>query len=283
MNYYERHLGDYARDAGYLSMLEHGAYNLIMDRYYVTEVGIPDEEKYRIARAQTKDEKKAVDSVLKDFFTLNDGVWTKGRIEEEITKAQTKIKAAQVNGKKGGRPKGNPQQTQEEPSGLSVGLETETQVKAHQTPDTRHQNELTNSSETGKIVEPTLAATVCKSLKDLGYIDINPSHPKLQAMLEAGATLDEFVNAAKIAKPGNKKFTYLIGTVEGMRKQAALENVTQGNFAEAAAAKAWRKTDDGIVAKAKELKIGTAGLNKFQLIEKIEAKLEQNERQEKAA
>ena len=36
MNYYERHLGDYARDTGHLSMLEHGAYSLLLDRYYAT-------------------------------------------------------------------------------------------------------------------------------------------------------------------------------------------------------------------------------------------------------
>jgi uncharacterized protein YdaU (DUF1376 family) len=33
VNYYERHLGDYAKDAGHLSMLEHGAYSLLLDRY----------------------------------------------------------------------------------------------------------------------------------------------------------------------------------------------------------------------------------------------------------
>lgn len=26
MNYYERHLGDYARDTGHLSIMEHGVY-----------------------------------------------------------------------------------------------------------------------------------------------------------------------------------------------------------------------------------------------------------------
>ena len=29
VNYWERHIGDYARDAGHLSMLEHGAYTLV--------------------------------------------------------------------------------------------------------------------------------------------------------------------------------------------------------------------------------------------------------------
>ena len=86
MNYYERHLGDYAKDTLHLSMLEHGAYTLLMDRYYSTEHGIPAEQVYRVALARSKDEKAAVDTILAEFFTINDGVFIKGRIEEEIEK-----------------------------------------------------------------------------------------------------------------------------------------------------------------------------------------------------
>lgn len=86
MNYYERHLGDYARDAGHLTLLEHGVYTLLLDRYYTTEQGIPADQAHRICRARTRDEKQAVDAVLADFFTLTDGVWVNGRAELEIEK-----------------------------------------------------------------------------------------------------------------------------------------------------------------------------------------------------
>lgn len=135
MNYFERHLGDYARDAGHLSMLEHGAYTLLLDRYYTTEQGIPEDQAHRVCRARTRDEKEAVDAVLREFFTLVDGVWTNGRAEREITKMQAKVKAAQENGRRGGRPR----QTQKEPTGLSAGSDSVTQQKAPQTPDTKHQ------------------------------------------------------------------------------------------------------------------------------------------------
>lgn len=143
MNYYERHLGDYAKDTAHLSMLEHGAYSLLLDRYYGTEGGIPATQAHRVARARSKEEKQAVDDVLAEFFSLSDGVWINQRAEEEIAKAHVKISAAQENGRKGGRPKkhvpGSETETQTKPSGLFVGSETETQTKAHQTPDTRHQ------------------------------------------------------------------------------------------------------------------------------------------------
>lgn len=135
MNYYERHLGDYAKDTAHLTMLEHGAYSLLLDRYYSTEVGIPQEQAHRVARARTKDEKQAVDTVLAEFFTLVDGAWINRRCDEEIEKARVRIAAAQENGKKGGRPK-KPKETQEKPGGFSVGSDSETQQKAHQTPDT---------------------------------------------------------------------------------------------------------------------------------------------------
>lgn len=134
MNYYERHLGDYARDAGHLSMLEHGAYTLLLDRYYSTEQPIPADQVYRVARAHSAAEKKAVDSVLHEFFVLDNGVWTKGRVQEEIVKAQAKIEAARTNGVKGGRPKQNPTVTQEKPTGLSLGSISVTQQKALQSP-----------------------------------------------------------------------------------------------------------------------------------------------------
>lgn len=88
MNYYERHLGDYARDAGHLSMLEHGAYTLLLDRYYATEAGIPADQVYRVARAKLKEEREAVELVLEEFFDLVDGVWTHGRCEEVIRRYQ---------------------------------------------------------------------------------------------------------------------------------------------------------------------------------------------------
>lgn len=86
MNYYEHHLGDYAKDTAHLSMLEHGAYRMLLDRYYGTEVGIPESQAHRICRAKSRDEKAAVDAVLEEFFILEDGVWKNNRADSEIKK-----------------------------------------------------------------------------------------------------------------------------------------------------------------------------------------------------
>jgi len=135
VNYYERHLGDYAKDTAHLSMIEHGAYTLLLDRYYGTEEPIPAEQTYRVARAHTKEERAAVDTVLREFFILQETHWVHGRCQEEIEKAHKRITAARTNGVKGGRPKPNPEQTQQEPTGLSLGSVSVTQTKALQSPD----------------------------------------------------------------------------------------------------------------------------------------------------
>lgn len=161
MNYYERHLGDYAKDTGHLSLLEHGVYTLLLDRYYATERGLPADQVYRLARARTDDERAAVDVVLGEFFVMSGNLWVNGRVEEELEKARGRIASARENGKKGGRPaktarkepEGNPAVTQEKPSGFPLGSENETGLKAHQAPP----NHLSNKRRSKSTVQPAAA------------------------------------------------------------------------------------------------------------------------------
>lgn len=101
MNYYERHLGDYAKDTGHLTMLEHGAYTLLLDFYYASEKPIPAERAYKVARASSKDERSAVDAVLAEFFTRIDGAWHQKRCDKHI--AQFQAKPSQEEKREGAR------------------------------------------------------------------------------------------------------------------------------------------------------------------------------------
>ena len=93
MNYYKRHMGDYARDAGHLSALEHGIYGLLMDWYYVNEQPIPDTKAHRLARSSRED----VLPILQEFFTLIDGAWRHSRIDREIAAYHAKSKKARAS------------------------------------------------------------------------------------------------------------------------------------------------------------------------------------------
>lgn len=216
MNYYERHLGDYSKDTAHLTMIEHGAYGLLLDRYYGTEAGIPADQVHRIARARTKEEKQAVDVVLAEFFQLIDGLWINKRAEEEITKAHVKISAAKENGKKGGRPKGkktgSENETQQKPTGLFPGSENETQQKAHQVPDTslHTPEEQVASVDQPPEAEPppanaTRVGALCKQLRAIG-IDAAPHMPVWADLLDRFND-EQIIAVAEIAKerkPGER-------------------------------------------------------------------------------
>jgi len=136
MNYYERHLGDYARDTGHLSLIEHGVYTLLLDRYYATEKPIPSNQAYRMARARTRAEKRAVDAVLEEYFILQDGLYHNARADAEIERKNIRSTANQENGKKGGRPKtkDEPKDTPEETKGKPEENPEETQEKPNWNP-----------------------------------------------------------------------------------------------------------------------------------------------------
>jgi uncharacterized protein YdaU (DUF1376 family) len=68
MIYYQRNLGDYAAEAGYLSALEHGVYTLLLDWYHKNERAIPRELVYPISKAISRAEKNAATKVLNTFF-----------------------------------------------------------------------------------------------------------------------------------------------------------------------------------------------------------------------
>lgn len=86
MHYYKRNIGDYAKKAGRLSMLEHGAYTLLIDACYDRERFPSKEEAMEWCWARTPDEIAAVEFVLSRFFTLEDGTYTQERIADELAK-----------------------------------------------------------------------------------------------------------------------------------------------------------------------------------------------------
>lgn len=86
MNFYPHHIGDYSKDTSHLSMVEDGAYRRLMDRCYATEKPLPldPREIYRVARANTATERKAVDAVLAEFFCKEDDGYHQKRCDEEL-------------------------------------------------------------------------------------------------------------------------------------------------------------------------------------------------------
>jgi uncharacterized protein YdaU (DUF1376 family) len=71
--FYRFFTGDYLRDAGHLSLLEHGCYRRLIDLYMITGGPIPFDmpRLYRLLHATSKEEQGAVQQVIDEFFRMD--------------------------------------------------------------------------------------------------------------------------------------------------------------------------------------------------------------------
>ena len=126
MHYYSRNIGDYHRDAGFLTPLQHGFYTLLMDWYFAQEKPIPDATAHMIARG-TREE---VEQLLTMFFTREGDVWRHKRIDKEIATYHARGDLSRENGKKGGRPPGSgKKKTQPKPGDNPAGTKPVSKAK----------------------------------------------------------------------------------------------------------------------------------------------------------
>lgn len=97
MNYYEHHIGDYAEATAHLSFVEDAAYARCIRKYYASESPLPADVKavQRLVGARTREEKAAVDTILREFFTLLEDGWHNARCDEEIARYLEKRSKAQ--------------------------------------------------------------------------------------------------------------------------------------------------------------------------------------------
>lgn len=229
MIYYRRYLGDYSKKTSRLSMLEHGAYSMMLDAYYLEEapLPLPVDKVYEICKAFSKEAREAVDAVLAKYFTKQRDGWHNKRADEEIHAAQQ----ARGNGAKGGRPKTRRQ------TGDVTGSETghitgEGGPEGNRNGTTVQPSSLSafqpsNHPPSGVVGEVTPEAgnqrgVMAAALRNLGVTQVTPSHPLVVGWVEAGVPirlLQDAVTEARDQKPAPEPIPvkYLAPIVERLR------------------------------------------------------------------
>jgi uncharacterized protein YdaU (DUF1376 family) len=91
--WYARHYKDYQQDTSHLSILEHGAYTLLLDLYYLSGKPLMADAMAlaRQVRCLLPEERLAMESVLHQFFVLEEDGWHNKRADEEIAKRRQLI------------------------------------------------------------------------------------------------------------------------------------------------------------------------------------------------
>jgi uncharacterized protein YdaU (DUF1376 family) len=86
MHYYKKNIGDYYKKAGRLTMLQHGAYNMLIDSCYDREEFPTLEMAYDWVWASSKEEKEAVEFVLSKLFVIDGDVYVQEEIKDGLEK-----------------------------------------------------------------------------------------------------------------------------------------------------------------------------------------------------
>jgi len=171
MHYYQKHIGDYIRDTAHLTMIEEGAYNRLLDLYYLEDGNIPKETEsvIRRLRARTDEEREAVKTVLHEFFNFTDEYgWHHKRCDKEIELYHKKAEKARKNGKLGGRPPKTDPVISRNPE--------KTQTKANQEPITINQKRTSEKKFSSDDVR--LAEHMHEKIKDIAPKAKEPNFEK---------------------------------------------------------------------------------------------------------
>jgi len=91
--YFQHHVGDYRRDTGHLTLLEHGIYRQLIDLYYISEKPL-DASAMRLVCVRTAEEEQAYKRVLADFFHERKGKYFHKRCDFEISRYKDKSSKA---------------------------------------------------------------------------------------------------------------------------------------------------------------------------------------------
>lgn len=222
MHYYKRNIGDYAKKAGRLSMLEHGAYTLLMDAIYDRETFPTLEEALDWVWARDEAEVAAVKFVLSKFFELQeDGRYVQNRIQEELNsykaKAETNARIAKEREEK--------RKSKNEPSrSVHEACEEKHEPSPNHKPLTNNQEPVTN-----------INITADESAKNPKPKRITKKQKAINALIEMG--VGEKYAQAVIEKRKGSEFTEL--AIEEIKLQAEAVNLNFVQAIEFAAKQEW--------------------------------------------
>lgn len=113
MNFYKRHLGDYAKDTKTLTTYEHGVYTLLLDFYYSEECPITAADAEALCRPSSAKESASVAKVLGRYFKADGDNFRHNYADKVIEEAKEKSnKAANSASRRWVKPDANAMPTQ---------------------------------------------------------------------------------------------------------------------------------------------------------------------------
>jgi uncharacterized protein YdaU (DUF1376 family) len=193
-------------------------YRRLLDAYYLRESPLPADVMVTAKLIRLRSIADDVEAVLREFFKLTEDGWRHLRCDREIEKMQDKqAKARDAAQQSVKSRKAKAERTlPETPTPVEPPLpEVPTDVQLP-TPTP------TPTPVFPSVGSPTPAGKVCMAMRKAGLSGVNPGHPDLLALLEAGATEEEIAGAAQAAVDrGKASFAYCLAMLKRQRQEAA--------------------------------------------------------------
>jgi uncharacterized protein YdaU (DUF1376 family) len=242
MHYYKFGISDWALHTSHLTLIEEAIYFRLINHYYDSEKPIPLDLNPLIRRLRLDEKNEVVQIILDEFFIKTDDGYRHKRCDEELATYHAKADRNREVGKLGGRPK----KTQ------SVIFDNPTETLTN--------NYKLITKNNNKNIDPPEGVSVDLWNDFLIYRKRmkSPVTPRVLSRLIKEAELAKMPLAdvlETIIFKGWKSFD-----ASWMTKKI-MGSTTQD----------WRTNDQAMMAKANELGLHTIGLQRFEIINKIDA------------
>lgn len=258
MNYYEHHIGDYAEATAHLTFVEDAAYSRMIRKYYAQEKPLPADVKavQRLVGARSKEEREAVETVLGEFFVLEDDGWHNSRCDAELARFMEKSEGKDAKRESERERQRRHRERRKQlfdalrSHGVTPSFDATTDelvtllsqvasqpvtepvtrdITATQSPDTSHQSpDIGHSASTqpelraGDSPSPATQLSIAMRRCD---VQSNPADPRLIALAEQGVTPETVTAAceeARKARPNERiGVGYVAAIIERWAKDAA--------------------------------------------------------------
>lgn len=236
--WYARHFKDYAAKTPHLSMMEHGAYALLLDHYYQSNGKLMANAMAiaRVCRCQCDEERNAVQAVLDEFFALGeDGYYHNERADKELKISSDVSATRSAAGKQGAKRRWPALKIQSDDmaigiaNGMANGKQTGWQTDA-QTQPQPHRNNMSSNSDCNAVLQ------YLNDKAGTNYRPVPANIKLIAARLKEGATVEDcksvidrkvsdWLNDQKFKsylRPGTlfnaEKFAQYVGESDGQAK-----------------------------------------------------------------
>jgi uncharacterized protein YdaU (DUF1376 family) len=244
MHYYKFVINEWALHTSHLQPAEESVYYRLLNHYYDSEKPIPAETESVIRRLRVTGCESIVTVILNEFFVLQEDGWHNKRCDEEIAKYHAKAEVNRKIGKLGGRPKKSESVISDNPP-VTLIKNKELRIKNKELisiPDGMDVSVWEDYLKIRKAAKKPLTETALKGLQR-----------------EAEKAKLSLLQAIQIC-------------CERSWIGFKAEWITDSKIP-ASKPQEWRNNDALMVAKAVELGLSTVGLQRYDIINKIDATL----------